>query len=134
MSRSQQRPLDLAGYGLGQLIPEHHNPGILIRRGMLLDIVLDFFLQFLGTFVNDQYETERMHLFTSEPFEGEMTDCDEGELVWVRIAEMDALPQWEGDRIFHRLLKEKIPFFELELVYSDEKLLCADLNGKRLQN
>jgi len=86
------------------------------------------------TFINDQYETERMHLFTSETFEGEMTDCDEGELTWVRIAEMDSLPQWEGDRIFHRLLKEKIPFFELELVYSGEKLLYADLNGKRLQN
>ena len=86
------------------------------------------------TFINDQYETERMHLFTSETFEGELTDCDEGELTWVRIAEMDSLPQWEGDRIFHRLLKEKIPFFELELVYSGEKLLYADLNGKRLQN
>ena len=86
------------------------------------------------TFINDQYETERMHLFTSETFEGEMTDCDEGELTWVRIAEMDSLPQWEGDRIFHRLLKEKNPFFELELVYSGEKLLYADLNGKRLQN
>jgi 8-oxo-dGTP diphosphatase len=86
------------------------------------------------TFINDQYETERMHLFTSETFEGEMTDCDEGELVWVRIAEMDSLSQWEGDRIFHRLLKERIPFFELELVYSGEKLLYAELNGKRLQN
>ena len=86
------------------------------------------------TFINDRYETERMHLFTSETFEGQLTDCDEGELVWVRIAEMDSLPQWEGDRIFHRLLKEKIPFFELELVYSGEKLLYARLNGKRLQN
>ena len=38
------------------------------------------------------------------------------------------------DRIFHRLLKERIPFFELELVYSGEKLLYAELNGKRLQN
>ena len=86
------------------------------------------------TFINDRYETERMHLFTAEQFEGEMTDCDEGELVWLPKAELDGLPQWEGDRIFHRLLKERIPFFELELVYSGETLLYADLNGKRLQN
>ena len=85
------------------------------------------------TFVNDQYETERMHLFTSESFTGELTDCDEGELVWIKKAEIDLLPQWEGDRIFHRLLKEEIPFFELELVYSGERLLSANLNGKRLQ-
>ena len=85
------------------------------------------------TFINDRYETERMHLFTADRFEGEMTDCDEGELVWIPKAQMDALPQWEGDRIFHRLLDEGIPFFELELNYSGEKLLSAFLNGKRLQ-
>ena len=85
------------------------------------------------TFINDRYETERMHLFTADRFEGEMTDCDEGELVWIPKEQMDALPQWEGDRIFHRLLDEGIPFFELELNYSGEKLLSAFLNGKRLQ-
>ena len=84
------------------------------------------------TFMSDEYETERMHLFTSNAFTGEMTDCDEGELVWIPKAQMDALPQWEGDRIFHRLLDEGIPFFELELNYSGEKLLSAVLNGKRL--
>ena len=84
------------------------------------------------TFINDRYETERMHLFTTDRFEGELTDCDEGELVWIPKKQMDALPQWEGDRIFHRLLDEGIPFFQLELVYSGEKLLSASLNGKRL--
>ena len=85
------------------------------------------------TFISDQYETERMHLFTSEVFTGEMTDCEEGELVWIKKAEIDQLPQWEGDRIFHQLLKEEIPFFKLKLVYSGEKLLSAELDGKHLQ-
>jgi len=84
------------------------------------------------TFISDVYETERMHLFTSDEFEGEMTDCDEGELVWMPKAELDALPQWEGDRIFHRLLKEGAPFFELELKYTGEKLTSARLNGQCL--
>ena len=83
-------------------------------------------------FLNDQYPPERMHLFTAEAFTGEMTDCDEGELVWLPRKELDALPQWEGDRIFHRLLNEEAPFFNLELVYSGEKLLSAVLDGKRL--
>ena len=85
------------------------------------------------TFINDQYETERMHLFTCDKWTGELTDCDEGELVWLPKKEMDALPQWEGDRIFHRLLDEGVPFFELELVYSGEKLLSAALDGKQLK-
>ena len=85
------------------------------------------------TFINDLYETERMHLFTSDEFEGELTDCDEGELVWIPKAMLDTLPQWEGDRIFHRLLDEEIPFFSLKLVYSGEKLLTAVLNGKTIR-
>ena len=83
------------------------------------------------TFVSDQYETERMHLFTSDEYTGELTDCDEGELVWMKKKDLDALPQWEGDRIFHRLLDEEIPFFSLKLVYNGEKLLSAVLNGKQ---
>ena len=46
---------------------------------------------------------------------------------------MNALPMWEGDRIFHRLLDEGVPFIELELVYSGEKLLSAALNGRQLE-
>ena len=85
------------------------------------------------TFISDVYETERMHLFTCEHWTGEMTDCDEGELVWLPKAEMNSLPMWEGDRIFHRLMDEGVPFFELELVYSGEKLLSASLDGKKLE-
>jgi 8-oxo-dGTP diphosphatase len=73
-----------------------------------------------------------MHLFTCERWSGEMTDCDEGELVWLPKTEMNSLPMWEGDRIFHRLLDEGVPFFELELVYSGEKLLSASLDGRKL--
>ena len=85
------------------------------------------------TFLSDQYPAERMHLFTADTFTGKMTDCDEGELVWLPKADLDALPQWEGDRIFHRLLRENAPFFRLELRYGGEQLLSAVLNGKRLQ-
>ena len=84
------------------------------------------------TFVNDLYETERMHLFTSDEYTGKLTDCDEGELVWMKKTALDELPQWEGDRIFHRLLDEEIPFFSLKLVYSGERLLSAVLNGKTM--
>jgi len=85
------------------------------------------------TFNSDLYETERMHLFTSDAFEGTLTDCDEGELVWIKRSALDQLPQWEGDRIFHRLLKEEAPFFSLELVYAGEKLTGAALNGVPLE-
>ena len=96
-------------------------------------IMLDPQYRGVVTFINDRYETERMHLFTCEKWTGDMTDCDEGELVWLPKKEMDALPQWEGDRIFHRLLDEEVPFFNLELVYSGEKLLSAALDGTKMK-
>ncbi len=84
------------------------------------------------TFVSNEAETEYMHLFTADGFEGELTDCDEGELTWVRQADFDALPQWEGDRIFLELLDAEAPFFSLKLMYEGDRLREARLNGKLL--
>jgi len=81
------------------------------------------------TFVTDKYETEYMHLFTTEDFSGEMTECDEGELVWVPKEEVEKLPIWEGDRIFFRLLDEERPFFSLKLSYAGDTLVYAALDG-----
>ena len=84
------------------------------------------------TFVSDQAETEYMHLFTADAFTGELTACDEGDPAWIRKEDFVALPQWEGDRIFLRLLEEDAPFFSLKLTYGGEKLLGAVLNGTPL--
>jgi 8-oxo-dGTP diphosphatase len=85
------------------------------------------------TFVSDLYEGEYMHLFTADGFEGQMTDCDEGVLEWIPRERMDALPQWEGDRIFLNLLRDQAPFFSLKLVYEGDSLKEAVLNGKPLK-
>ena len=81
------------------------------------------------TFVSDTWEGEYMHLFTADAFTGEVGVCDEGVLEWIRKADFAALPQWEGDKIFLRLLEEGAPFFSLKLCYTGEKLTNAALNG-----
>ena len=73
-----------------------------------------------------------MHLFTADAWEGELTACDEGELVWVEKSRLSSLPIWEGDKLFFRLLDEDIPFFSLKLTYVGETLTSATLNGKPL--
>ena len=72
-----------------------------------------------------------MHLFTADGFEGALKDCDEGELAWIKKEDLLALPAWEGDKIFLRLLDEDVPFFSLKLRYEGETLAEAKLNGKR---
>lgn len=85
------------------------------------------------TFVSDRWETEYMHLFTADGFEGELRPCDEGTLEWIKKSEFAALPQWEGDRIFLQLLEEDAPFFSLKLQYEGERLVSAILNGKAIR-
>lgn len=84
------------------------------------------------TFVSDKYETEHMHLFTADKWEGEIKECDEGELVWVDKSKISSLPIWEGDKLFFKLLDEKEPFFSLKVCYEGNTLVQAVLNGKPL--
>lgn len=76
--------------------------------------------------------TEYMHLFTSGDFTGEEIVCDEGDLAWVPIPEVTALPIWEGDKIFLRLLEERTDFFSLKLTYDGDVLTEAVLDGQSI--
>lgn len=81
--------------------------------------------QFRGlvTFVSSEWGTEYMHLFTATEYEGEMKECEEGELVWVPKEEIPNLKLWEGDKVFFRLLDETKNIFSLKLQYEGEDLV-----------
>lgn len=73
-------------------------------------------------FVNDDYE-EEMFLFSSNEFEGEIIDCLEGELSWIDESEIFSLNLWEGDKYFLKPLINNEKYFNLELIYSKNKLI-----------
>lgn len=81
------------------------------------------------TFVSDTWEGEYMHLFHATGFEGTLSDCNEGTLEWVEKERFSQLPQWEGDKIFLRLMQEYVPFFSLKLCYEGDRLVYTALNG-----
>ena len=85
------------------------------------------------TFLNDCCEGEYMYLFTADGFEGDLKDCDEGDLQWVSREFVNDLLKWEGDQIFLDLLWQDAPFFLLTLRYSGDKLLEAILDGKKIK-
>ena len=85
------------------------------------------------TFLNDCCEGEYMFLFTADAFEGDLKECDEGNLQWVKRDFLDSLPKWEGDQIFLNLLWQDAPFFLLTLRYSGDRLLEAVLDGKKIR-
>lgn len=83
----------------------------------------DYRLRGLITFVSDEWGTEYMHLFTCTDFTGELTECDEGDLVWLPKTELLKKKMWAGDRIFLRALEERPEFFTLKLCYRGEELI-----------
>ncbi len=85
------------------------------------------------TFLNDCCEGEYIYLFTADGFTGQLKECDEGDLQWVSRDFLDQLPQWEGDRIFLKLLWQDAPFFLLTLRYHGDTLTEAILNGERIR-
>ena len=85
----------------------------------------------LVTFQAEGWPTEYMCLYTADAFTGELTECSEGTLEWVRKEEIGGLRLWEGDRIFFRLLLEERPFFSLALRYEGDVLKEWSLDGRR---
>lgn len=121
--------------GVGGKFEEKESPEDCILREVKEETGLTLTsLRYRGivTFVSDQWETQLMHLFTSDSFTGELSLCNEGELAWIKKEEVPSLPIWEGDKIFLRLLKENAPFFSLKLVYEAKSLVQAVLNGKEI--
>ena len=100
------------------------------------------------TFISDTWPNEYMHLFTATKWNGEpdMSIDAEGELAWIKKEVISGqwsvdsgqravpvLPLWEGDKIFLRLLlDEGTPFFSLKLVYHQDVMTKAILNGETI--
>ncbi len=121
--------------GFGGKLEENESPEEGILREVREEIgvrLTDLKYRGIVTFVSDSCEGEYMHLFTAERYEGTPGECDEGEPAWIRKKDFAALPQWEGDRIFLKLLEEGAPFFSLKLSYRGERLESARLNGEEL--
>ncbi|WP_290155164.1 8-oxo-dGTP diphosphatase [uncultured Dubosiella sp.] len=81
----------------------------------------------------DSLFSELMFLYTGKDFSGELIECDEGELVWIEKDKIKDLPLWTGDLIFLDLMRQDIPLFYLRLDYIGDRLVLAELDGKKLE-
>lgn len=119
--------------GVGGHFEEGESPEECLLREVYEETGLtltSFRLRGIVTFSTDVYPTEYMFLYTADSYEGEMIECNEGNLEWVKKSDVYNLPIWEGDKIFFRLLEEEVPVFSLKLRYDGDELVEAVLDGK----
>ena len=73
-------------------------------------------------FLNNDFE-EVMYLYLVDEVSGDLIECDEGELAWIKEDDLMSLNMWEGDYKFLPLLINTNEFIRLELRYSDDQLV-----------
>ena len=73
-------------------------------------------------FINDDYQ-EVMYLFTSDSFQGNLIECDEGTLSWINKKDIEKLNLWEGDRLFLPKLINGNKMIKMTLIYKGKQLM-----------
>lgn len=86
------------------------------------------------TFLSEDYPTEYMCLYTADAFTGDLIECDEGDLKWIKKDELMQLNLWEGDRIFLSYLLKDYPFFSMKLRYEGDELKECMVDGKHFSS
>ena len=120
--------------GIGGHFEKDESPEECVLRELLEESsipsgsLIDFRYRGLITFISSEYPTEYMHVFTAsvEPdFELPERNCDEGELCWVPLSEINDLPIWEGDRIMFDYLfgtMKDSGIFTMKICYEGNRL------------
>ena len=122
--------------GIGGKFEENESPDECLLREAMEETGLtltSWQCRGIVTFLTETGFGEYMYLFTADGFEGELKECDEGDLQWISREFLDQLPKWEGDQIFLDLLWQNAPFFLLTLRYEGDKLVEAVLDGKKIR-
>jgi len=112
--------------GVGGKFEENETPEECVLREVKEETglsLLQYRYRGLVIFVPAGEETEYMHLFTADKWEGTLTECTEGTLKWIKKEDVLNLNLWEGDRIFLQLLEKGAGYFSLKLYYEGDRLV-----------
>lgn len=112
--------------GIGGKFEENESPEECIIREVKEETGLrlkSYQLRCIVTYVSTNWENEYMYVFTSDDFEGNIIECNEGDLQWVNKDEVTKLNTWEGDKIFIEKMQKDKNFFTVKFEYDGDKLL-----------
>lgn len=112
--------------GIGGKFEEGESPEECVIREVKEETGLtlkSYKLRCIVTYVSTTWETEYMYVFTSDNFEGNLIECNEGDLEWIDKEQITKLHTWEGDKFFVEKIQNDDTFFTVKFEYEGEKLL-----------
>lgn len=135
LHRTKKKEDENAGkwIGVGGKLEENETPIECIKReileetGLIVERVKERGILF---FVLPKWGNELTFLYTADEFIGEMKECDEGELRWIKKEEVLNLSLWEGDRAFLPLLLNSNERINMKLTYNQEDELVSIVKEK----
>ena len=87
-----------------------------------------FRLRGLLSFIYEDRDPEYIFTYTADGFEGELAECNEGDLMWVGFDRIPDLELWEGDRyMLDHLISGDTEYFSLKLRYDRSDRLTEAL-------
>lgn len=116
--------------GVGGKLEEGESPEECLLREVKEEtglVLKSYQLRGIVTYVSTTWETEYMYVFTANQFEGNLIECNEGDLQWIDKKEVIKLPTWEGDKIFIEKIQNSDNFFTVKFEYDGEKLIKYSL-------
>lgn len=114
--------------GIGGHIEANETPDEALIREVLEETgltLLNYTFNGIVEFINDNYK-EIMYLYTSNSFEGLISECNEGELSWIDKDKILSLNLWDGDKIFLKKLFNNETNFYLRLYYENNNFVRSD--------
>ena len=115
--------------GLGGKLIAGESPEECIKREVLEEsglIIKDPKLHGIITFPKfDGFDDWLVFVYSSDKFEGELIDSDEGELEWINNDVLFDLNLWEGDKIFMKWLNQN-KFFSAKFIYKNKVIQDYD--------
>lgn len=116
--------------GVGGKFEQNESPEECVEREVFEETGLSlktYKLRAIVTYISTNWETEYSYIFTSDDFEGNLIECNEGDLEWVNKNEILNLNTWEGDKIFLEKLQKDDNFFTVKFEYEGDKLISYKL-------